>query len=756
MTVCRIAVLGNHTPRQCGIATFTDDLAQALAEDAAPPTGAASAPAQLGRDVFVVAMNDGRSYDYPSRVQLTIGQDDLDAYGAAGDALNARAIDVLSVQHEFGIYGGPSGSYLLTLLRRVHAPIVTTLHTVLERFSAEQSAVIEELVALSAKVVVMSERAVRFLVAQGVPPEKVAFIHHGVHVTDADRDAEKARLGLAGRTLILTFGLLSPNKGLETAIRALPAVVRDFPDVTYLILGATHPNVRAQHGEAYRGVLTQLAADLGIAAHVRFDDTFVERAELIRYLAAADVYLIPYSKQEQITSGTLAYAMGNGKAVVSTSFWHAEELLAEERGVLVPFHDPAAISAALHGLLGDPARRAAMERRAHAFGQQMLWPNVAHRYIALFEATRRVRTPLPPMRLPPMALDHLTAMTDSTGVYQHAFLTVPNLSEGYTTDDNARALHLAALAGPDPAAAGIVRRTLSFLHHALNPDTGRFRNFMAFDRRWLDEDGGENAQARVVRALAAAAHCLDGAPGRTAGELLARSWPALEGLRSPRAQSIALIALADRAERAGLEPALAKLADDYAETLLCLYRNAATPAWPWFERYLSYSNAKLPHGLIAYGRVFGHEQALTVGLAALAWLEGQQTAADSTFLPIGSERLYRAGEARPLWDGQPIEVYATVSASLEAHRATGDAVWLAGARRALEWLFGRNALDAPLYDAETHGCRDGLHCDRCNANQGAESTLALWLSVAEYQQAVQLSVSGVASEAGHDAVRRVI
>ncbi len=732
MPMRRICLLGNHTPRQCGIATFTDDLAQALSQ-ARPET-----------EVFVAAMNDGRTYAYPAQVQLTIEQDDLDAYETAADQLNARAIDVLSVQHEFGIFGGPAGSYLLTLLRRMRAPIVTTLHTVLEQFTAEQLAVVEELTALSTRVVVMSERAVRYLVAQGVPHEKIAFIHHGVHVMDASRDAEKARLGLSGRTLILTFGLLSPSKGIETAIRSLSDVVRDFPDVTYLVLGATHPNVRAQHGEAYREQLVRLAADLGVAAHVRFDNKFVDRDELTRCLVAADVYLIPYLKQEQITSGTLAYAVGNGKAVVSTPFWHAEELLADGRGALVPFQEPAALGSTLRDVLGDHGRRNAMEGRALAFGERMHWPNVARSYAALFEAIPRVRpASLTPVRQPALTLNHIAAMTDGTGVFQHAVLAVPNLSEGYTTDDNARALHLAILADQDPNAPVIVRRTLSFLHHALNPATGRFRNFMAYDRRWLDEHGGENAQARAVRALVAASSRLDGALGRTARELLRRAWPAIEDLSHPRAQAIALIALAERAENQVPEPAWVMLADEYAENLLSLRRKAATPSWPWFESYLSYSNAKLPHGLLAYGRVFDCPQAVATGLSMLGWLESQQTAPDGTFLPIGSERQYNAGEARPLWDGQPIEVYATVAANLEAHRVTGDVAWLVGARRALEWLFGRNAIGASLYDPETNGCQDGLHRHRPNANQGAESTLALWLSVAEYSQAAQLSVAGI-------------
>ena len=721
MTIPRIAILGNHTPRQCGIATFTADLADAI-EGARPDA-----------DVFVVAMNDGQGYGYPPRVRLTIEQDDLAQYLRAADALNAQHTDVLCVQHEFGIYGGPAGSFLLTLLRRVRAPIVTTLHTVLEHYTPEQRAVVEELTTLSARLVVMSERAVEFLAAQGVPREKIAFIPHGIPDVAADRGAEKARLGLSGRTVVLTFGLLSPNKGIETAIRALPQVVADHPEVTYLVLGTTHPNLREQEGEAYRESLIELARELGVSGQLRFDAKFCDLGELTGYLAAADVYLTPYLNREQITSGTLAYALGSGKAVISTPYWYAEELLAGDRGVLVPFRDPPALASALNGLLNDPQRREAMEARARAYGERMRWPRVGTAYADVFEDAVRARAlPARPLPLPRLTLSHVAALTDGTGILQHATVAVANPHEGYTTDDNARALHLVALAQHDRRASDLARRYLGFLHFALNPESGKFRNFMSYDRRWLDDVGGENAQARAVRALVAAAHRLGEAGLRGAArEVLGRAWGALEDLQSPRAQALALIALADHAEHVGQDDRRAELARGYAANLRRLHAGVATPLWPWFEPYLSYSNAKLPHGLIAYGRVFGDAAASRLGLETLGWLEEQQSGPQGAFLPVGSERLYRSGEARPLWDGQPVEVYAAVSANAEAYRASGAPEWLAFARRATEWLLGRNALQLPLHDAATGGSRDGLHRDRTNANEGAESTLALWLSVAE-------------------------
>ena len=427
-----VVLIGNHTPRQCGIATFTADVAQAL-------------PA---RRVSVVAMNDGQSYDYPSEVVLGIEQTDLSAYVDAARRINAMQPDVVCVQHEYGIYGGPAGSYLLTLLRGLNAPVVTTLHTVLETPDAAQQAVFDELCALSAAIVVMSTRAQDILTRLGVPASKVHLIHHGIPEIGLDSAAEKARLGVGTRPLVLTFGLLGRGKGLETAIRALPEVVAAQPDALYLILGATHPHVLRHEGEAYREELWHLARELGVEDHLRMDNRFVELDDLKRYLAAADVYLTPYPNPAQITSGTLAYAVGNGKAVVSTPYWYAEELLADGRGVLTPFGDPVAMGRAVGQLLGDPAQRQQMGERAAAFGEAMRWPAVGRAYAEVLTQVQpgRAAAPLPTTLRRPVSvrLEHLEAMTDSTGLFQHATGTIPNPHEGYTTDDNARLLGLMA------------------------------------------------------------------------------------------------------------------------------------------------------------------------------------------------------------------------------------------------------------------------------------------------------------------------
>ena len=732
MTIRRVLLLGNHTPRQCGIATFTADLADALCA------------AQPDLEVLIAAMDDGHTHAYPERVALTIPQDDLGAYFTAARAINALNVDLVCVQHEFGIYGGPAGSYLLSLLRALEVPIVTTLHTVLETYSPEQYAVIEELAVLSERLVVMSQRAREFLTAQGVPAGKLDFIHHGMPLLDFQRDEEKARLNLSDREVILTFGLLSPNKGLDCAIRALPAVVKTHPKLTYLILGATHPHLREHQGETYREGLMALAQSLGVSNHVRFENRFATLDELGRFIAAADIYLTPYLNREQITSGTLAYALGNGKAVISTPYWHAEELLADDRGVLVPFQDDAALSAALLGLLDDPLRRAALEERARCYGEAMRWPAIGAQYLQVFTETRQaVSLTLPQRALPDISLRHLEALSDDTGVFQHATFTLPNPHEGYTTDDNARALMLAAACPDDPQAALLARRTLAFLHHALGSD-GYFRNFLSYDRRWLETRGAENAQARAVRALVTASHDLRDAGLRGAArQLLGLAWPAVSSLESPRAQALALMALAARRLTDGPHGELDALAHRYAANLRRLYAAHATPDWPWFEPYLSYSNAKLPHGLLAYHRAYHQPAALAIALEALSWLEDVQTGPQGMFWPVGSERVYCSGEARPLWDGQPIEVYATVAADLAAYEATQDEQWLHLARRAVNWLLGNNPLGQSLFDPSSGGCHDGLHRGRLNMNQGAESSLALWQSVADLRAAQPTISAGI-------------
>jgi glycosyltransferase involved in cell wall biosynthesis len=738
----KIAFIGNYLPRKCGIATFTGDLRNAV--QAAMPGG--SCP--------VVSVSDrAEGYDYPEDVRFEIAEQAPDDYVRAAEYLNCLNVDVVSLQHEFGIYGGPSGSYVLNLLRRLRMPVVTTLHTILKQPTPEQRRVMQELTSLSSRLVTMSEVGRAILKeTYGVPDRKIALIPHGIpDMPFADPNFFKDQYSVEGRRVLLTFGLLSPNKGIEHVIQALPQIVAEFPDVVYIVLGATHPNLVRDQGEAYREGLKALADRLGVGEHVRFFDQFVELEELKRFLGAADIYVTPYLNAAQITSGTLAYAFGCGKAVVSTPYWHAQELLADGRGVLVPFADAPAIAKEILGLLHDESRRHAMRKRAYLAGREMVWSKVAERYLEAFELARKSRSErqlkVVPRRtadsrelsLPELGFEHLKRMSDSTGILQHARFTLPNYAEGYCIDDNARALMLTVeletrgVGGEEIAALGT--RYASFVDYAFNTETNRFRNFMSYDRRWLEEAGSEDSQGRALWALGA---CV----GRTqrrelriwAADLFMRALPAISQTTSPRAWAFALLGIREYLRRLRGDRSAARIQAELLARLVALYEQVKTPEWHWFEDVASYDNARLAQAvLMSAGQGPEFARAREVGLESLAWLVQAQRAERGYFRPIGSNGFYRRGEPRARFDQQPLEAHATVSACAEAFRLTGDRAWLEEARRAFGWFLGQNDLDLSIYNPDSGGCRDGLHVDRVNLNEGAESTLAFLSALVEIQ-----------------------
>ncbi|MBI5488870.1 MAG: glycosyltransferase family 4 protein [Deltaproteobacteria bacterium] len=735
----RLAFVGSSLPRQCGIATFTADLAEAL--------GALYKQVEF----FAVAMTDPHNaYVYPPAVRFEIAENDLAAYHRAADFLNINGVDLVSLQHEFGLFGGPAGSHVLALLRDLRMPAVTTLHTVLREPDPNQRRVMDELAALSSRVVVMSRRGVELLQdVYGVPPEKIDLIHHGIpDVPFVDPNFYKDKFAVEGRPVLLTFGLLSPNKGIEFAIEALPEVLAAWPDTVYLVVGATHPHLRRREGEAYRLSLSRLARERGVEDHLIFHDRFVSKEELIEFLGAADVYLTPYLSEAQITSGTLAYAAGMGKAVVSTPYWHAQELLAEDRGVLVPFSDGHAIATAAIELLGNDARRHAMRKRAYLMGRAMIWPRVAQAYMESFTQSGAAQHPAAAGRpharrsevLPPLNLSHLLRMTDDTGLFQHAIFDVPDRTHGYTTDDNARALLLAMLleaAGDDTLIqAGHAGRYLSFLAHALDHDTGRFRNFLSFSRQWLEAVGSEDSHGRALWALGTVV-------GRTGNEglrgmssrLFGVSLRRLVEFKSPRAWAFGLLAIHEYLRRLSGDLEVRDTRIALAERLLALHRRVATATWPWFEESLSYCNACLPHALLLCAQWMDRGDMRDVALRSLEWLARIQVSPDGCFAPVGSNGFYTRGKEMARFDQQPVEAHAMLSAALEAHGMTGDERWRTIAESAFDWFLGRNDLRAPVYDPATGGCRDGLHPDRVNRNQGGESTLAFLLSLVEMQLA---------------------
>ncbi|HLK35826.1 MAG TPA: glycosyltransferase family 4 protein [Polyangiaceae bacterium] len=728
-------------PRQCGIATFTSDLTDAVI--AAFP----------GLDSFVVAMNDpGRQYTYPARVRFEIAESDPASYRRASDFLNVNAVDAVGLQHEYGIFGGKSGSYLLALLRELRMPIVSTLHTIVREPTSMQRQVMDELTRLSERIVVMSEYGASLLrEVHGVDPRKIDVIPHGIPAGPHPSDC-KDRLGVEARPMILTFGLLSPDKGVEYVIDALPEILRHHAQAVYVVLGATHPRVKEQRGEIYRLSLEARALKLGVDSSLIFHDRFVTAHELAEFMSAADVYVTPYLNAEQIASGTLAYAVGSGKAVVSTPYHYARELLAEGRGLLVPLRDPEAIGRAVVELLSDGAKRAAMQDRAAAYGRAMAWPAVARRYVETFEracrehASRRsvfrAKTlDKRPAVLPEANLEHVSRLSDATGILQHAWFSVPRYEDGYCLDDNARALFVATVvedAGVEDAKAvrALATRYLAFVGHAYNRPLGRFRNMMSYSRRWLEECGSEDSHGRALWALGAVVgRAVDPGTQSLGGSLFESALPAVDAFTSPRAWAYALLGIDEYLRAFQGDSGVQGVRWRLAERLLALYRRQRDAEWPWFEDRLTYCNARLPQALLVSGRRIHHEEMFSAGLQSLDWLASLQTTADGSFAPIGSNGFYVRGGPKADYDQQPVEACAMVSACLAAHRATGQAQWTRRARTAFDWFLGGNALKQPLYDPSTGGCRDGLHRDRVNQNQGAESTLSFLMALLEMRAA---------------------
>ena len=732
-----VAFIGDYLPRQCGIATFTADLYKSY-NSFIPDSNA-----------LVVSVNDTLDgYDYPGEVRYDFYQHDQSAYRKAAEFLNAKDVEVVCLQHEYGIFGGPAGNYILSLLRNLTMPIVTTFHTILKDPDEDQLLVLKSIADLSSRVVCMSQKGRDFLInIYEIPEEKIDLIPHGIpDMPFVDPHFFKDKFGMEGKQTLLTFGLLSPNKGIENVIRALPRIVDQFPDVIYMVLGATHPHLLKHEGETYRDSLKKLADDCGVSEHIRFDNQFVELDDLLEYLGAADIYITPYLNPAQITSGTLSYAFGCGKAVVSTPYWHAEELLADGRGILVPFGDSEAIATQIINLLSDDPMRHQMRKKAYMMGREMIWEHAIQAYADAFSHARQERMSTlnnqapytmgahgsSVFKLPALKLDHLFRLTDSTGIVQHARHHLPFYEEGYCTDDNARALILALIiqdAGlSDQKLAKAADNYCAFINHAYNDEQRRFRNFMSYDRRWLEEVGSDDSTGRTVWALGT---CIGRSADRNAVTwamgLFEKVLPTIVSMSSPRSWAFSLLGIYEYQKKFNDDRLAKTIQQQLLEKLMFRYTETATDEWPWFENTLSYDNAVLAHVLIRSG----DERLVGIGLTGLKWLIDQQTASQGHFQPIGSNGFYTKGQARAYYDQQPLEAQSTVSACLAAFSITGDEEWHRTANRVFKWFVGLNDLGLPLYDQQTGGCRDGLHIDRVNQNQGAESTLSYLMALAE-------------------------
>lgn len=734
-----VAVIGNYLPRQCGIATFTTDLVEALSTEA-PDINCRA-----------VVMNDKpEGYPYPEKVRFEINQNKLTDYSVASEFLNISQVDIVCVQHEYGIFGGPAGSHILKLLADLRMPVVTTLHTVLRDPAPEYREVMHKLSDLSDKLIVMSRKAFDFLKdIYAVPEEKIAFIHHGIpDMPFIDPNFYKDQFGVEGKRVLLTFGLLSPNKGIENVLQALPSVTKKHPDVTYIILGATHPSILKAHGEEYRISLQQLVHKLNISDHVIFQNRFVELKELCEFLGTADIYVTPYLEEAQITSGTLAYAMGTGKAVISTPYWYATEMLAEGRGIIVQFKNSEAMAEQIIDLLDDDVRRNAMRKKAYTFSRAAIWKEVSQRYLEVFSEVKlnRARHPRPRhsyieniksitnFELPEIKLDHLKTLTDDTGILQHATHTIPDRVHGYCTDDNARALMVAAMGRKYLISGGmdfdyLSSQYLSFLQYAFNVEKGRFRNFMTYARQWTEEVGSEDAHGRALWGLGKAVVFLEN-PGQLAmaTTLFGQALKAVEHFNSPRATAFALVGMHAYLQKFSGDSEVRRIREILADRLFKQFENNASEGWLWPESALNYANGKLPHALLLSGQWMQRSDMVDLGLRTLEWLLNIQTE-KGHFVPIGNNGWYEKDGHKARFDQQPIEANAMIEACVEAFNITRDKTWIDNAVMCFQWFLGHNDLNMPLYDAKTGGCRDGLMADGINNNEGAESSLAWLLSL---------------------------
>lgn len=740
----RVAVVGNYLPRKCGIATFTTDLCDAI-------------HAEYGAtELLALPVNDtAEGYSYPERVRFELSEDSLASYRQAADFLNFSNIDLVCLQHEYGIFGGPAGSNILELLRRIQMPVVTTLHTVLREPNPDQRVVMAEIATLSDRLIVMSRQSVEILQEVfHVPAGKIDLIPHGIpDLPFTDPSFYKDAFGTEGKMVLLTFGLLSPNKGIENVIKALPKILLRHSNVVYMISGVTHPHILRHEGDKYRESLQNLAQELKVADNVIFRNRFVSPQELVELIGAADIYATPYKHKGQVVSGTLAYALSAGKAIISTPYLHAVELLDDERGALVPFDDPGAIASKTIELLDNPTARHAMRKRAYLYSRDMVWNRVAQQYMGSFERVynERLRNPRATFsaqntekeldRLPVIKLDHLFRMTDSTGIVEHAVFSVPNYPEGYSTDDNARALIVTILmeelgVAVPAGSPDLASRYLAFLWLAFEPVSKRFRNILSYERQWQEPEGSEDSHGRALWGLGTVlGRSKDAGLKGAAGRLFELAIPAAVEFKSPRACAFALLGLQEYLDSFPGDRAALNASETLANRLLQLYRAHQSADWKWFENVLAYSNARLPQALIRAGVRNSNDEMVAAGLEALDWLTIEQRCqAKGHFVPVGSAGFYSKRAEKARFDQQPVEACAVVSACLQAYRATGKGRWRKEAWSAFNWFLGDNDLQVALYDPNTGGCRDGLHPDRANENQGAESTLSFLMALLEMRK----------------------
>ncbi|MBS1529098.1 MAG: glycosyltransferase family 4 protein [Bacteroidetes bacterium] len=737
----KLTYISTYPPRECGLATFNKSLLNAISVNLTDNTQPHAA---------VVAINEDTDdqYDYPDEVELVIRQQSIEDYIQASDLINASDTDACILQHEFGIYGGDNGIYVLSFVNRLEKPLISIFHTVLERPSYQQKVILQNLARRSDRIIVMGRVAINMLnTIYGIPQHKIHFIEHGAPDLEPPmQNPVKSDTLLKGRRMLLTFGLINRNKGLETVVRALPKIVKHHPEVTYVILGSTHPGVVKNSGEEYREHLVQLASDLNVRDNLLLINRYVSEKNLFNYLSAADIYVSPYLNEAQITSGTLAYAIGAGAAVVATPYWHAKELLAEGRGRLFNFKDEDQLASIINELLDDPLQLHTMRDRAYSYGLNLRWPEVGKNYLRTIRKVidspdlneQILRRIIDPEIMPEFSLDYVKHLTSSTGIVQHAKFGIPNWKEGYCTDDNARALIMTLMAHRlgYADALKLMPSYMSFLLYMQN-ECGYFRNFLGYRNEYLDKIGSEDAFGRAVWALGYLVHYApNNAYCKFGEELFCKAMPNTRNLTYLRGISNALIGICYYLKTHPCDNGVENLRKHLTETLINSYQGSCGKTWRWFEDYLTYDNAILPLALLHSADISRNKDVLHIAFESIGFLESV-TMGPRYFNPVGNQGWYSRDGKMPSYDQQAIDVMAMALMYQQAHHITHDPQYLKKLFTVYSWFLGENSLCVPLYDNETKGCCDGLHPNGINLNQGAESTLAYLISHLAVQQALK-------------------
>ncbi|MDN5296127.1 MAG: hypothetical protein PWQ71_233 [Bacteroidota bacterium] len=729
----KIAFIATYPPRKCGIATFTNNLVKAIVQN--------TIDKEMSNHAMIVAINEnGSNYTYSNEVKFTIRQDHQCDYISAAEFINHSNADVCIIEHEFGIFGGDHGVFVLSLIHRLEIPLIVTFHTVLKDPSYTQRAIIEEIGKRAARIVVMSKRAVHFLKEiYHLPHEKIKLIEHGVpEFEKLSQTTAKQKLGLSDRKVLFTFGLLSRSKGIETVIKALPKVVEQHPDVLYMVLGATHPNVLKYSGEEYREYLLRLVKKLHLENNVYFDNEFVTEARLFEYLQACDIYITPYLNEAQITSGTLSYAIGAGCAVVSTLYWHAQELIDMGFGRSFEFKNSHELAKILLDLLNDGKKLESIRKKAYRYGKKIKWSKIGKRYLSLAEDVKKSRKKgkitdrkiIDMSLLPTYSMDYIQRLTDDTGIVQHAKYGIPNLKEGYCVDDNSRALLMTTMAyrqTKDRETLSLMPVYLSFIHYMQLPD-GNFRNFLSFSRHYLDEKGSEDSFGRTVWSLGYLLRFPPNDAFRQIGrEMFLRTVPYFEKLQSIRGAANTVIGIYHYLKVTSDEKEMVMHMTRLSSLIADSYKKYRTDDWNWFEDVLTYDNAVIPLALFSAYEITENHEWFDIAMEATRFLESLTMKADH-FAPIGNKGWYRKDGIVPEYAQQSVDVMAMILLYHQLFRLTKESEYLEKMFKCYLWFLGENSLRLPLFDHETKGCCDGLEQKGVNRNQGAESTLAYWIS----------------------------